>query len=175
MNYDVFEQGPAVYIPVILLSLLITVIAYSVFPLLFAIFRKKGITKKKYNIFCYCVNFGVVFIFICINGSSSGAPYLLWTSIFSVLGIKVLRTRGILITQSIEGDVESRTEEIAEKLSAEKKEPRSQAPTATDAMIKIDISKAENEPLICYCRKCGTKLTEGSIFCHHCGTRIIKE
>ena len=175
MNYDVFEQGPAVYIPVILLSLLITMIAYSALPLLFAILRKKGITKKKYNIFCYCVNFGVAFIFICINGSSSGGPYLLWTWIFSTLGIKVLRTRGILITRSIEDDVESQTEEIAEKPFAEKKEPLSQAPIPTDTMIKIDISTVTGEPLICYCRKCGTKLTKESVFCHKCGTKVVKE
>lgn len=45
-------------------------------------------------------------------------------------------------------------------------------PTAT---IKIDISAVEDEPIIYYCRKCGTKLEEDSLFCHKCGTKVVKE
>lgn len=43
------------------------------------------------------------------------------------------------------------------------------------ASIKIDISAVENEPLMHYCRKCGTKLAEESLFCHKCGTKAMKE
>ena len=31
MSYELFQQGPAVYIPIILLSLVITVVAYGTF------------------------------------------------------------------------------------------------------------------------------------------------
>lgn len=36
MSYELFRQGPAAYIPVLLLSLIITVIAYGAFPFIFA-------------------------------------------------------------------------------------------------------------------------------------------
>ena len=97
MTYELFNQGPAAYIPIILVSLLITLVAYGAFPLVFARMRKKTITKKKYNLFCYCVNFLVMVLFVAVNGnSSSGAPYLLWTWVFSMSGIKTLKIRGVL-------------------------------------------------------------------------------
>ena len=68
MSYELFQQGPAVYVPIILLSLIITLGAYCAFPLIFAKFRKKIITKKKYRVLCYCVNLAVMALFIVKNG-----------------------------------------------------------------------------------------------------------
>jgi len=85
-------------IPVLILSLIITVLAYGAFPFIFARVRSTPITKKKYNRLCYIINAVVMFVFIVINGeASSGAPYLLWTWIFSSSGIKTLSSRGVLI------------------------------------------------------------------------------
>ena len=56
MSYELFQQGPAAYIPVILVSLVVTVVAYGAFPFIFARARKKVITKKKYNRLCYGFN-----------------------------------------------------------------------------------------------------------------------
>ena len=47
MSYDLFEQGPAVYIPYMLLLILLTAILYGIIPLIIAMVRKKKITKKK--------------------------------------------------------------------------------------------------------------------------------
>lgn len=97
MTYELFQQGPAAYIPIILVSLIITLVAYGAFPLIFARARKKIITKRKYNVLCYCVNFLVMVLFIAVDGeTSSGGPYLLWTWVFSTSGIKTLRSRGVL-------------------------------------------------------------------------------
>ena len=46
MDYSIFEQGPAVYIPLLLLDLLVTLVLYGAFPFLFAKLRKKTIEKK---------------------------------------------------------------------------------------------------------------------------------
>ena len=94
MSYELFEQGPAAYIPVILVSLVITLAAYGAFPLIFAKTRKKIITKRKYNVLCYCFNILVMILFVAINGeASSGGPYLLWTWVFSASGIKTLKNQ----------------------------------------------------------------------------------
>ena len=97
VGYDLYQQGPDVYIPVLLVSLAITILAYGAFPFIFAKIRKSPITKKKYKQFCYGINAAVMFVFLAIGGGvSNGAPYLLWTWVFSRYGIKELGQRGIM-------------------------------------------------------------------------------
>lgn len=92
-----FLEGPEVYIPIILVSLVITILAYGVYPLIFARARKTVITKKQYNRRCYGINLLVMFVFCAINGeASSGGAYLLWTWIFTSAGLKTLQNRGVL-------------------------------------------------------------------------------
>ncbi len=97
MLYELFQKGPEVYIPVMLVSLLITVLAYGAFPLIFAKKRNTLVTKKKYIRICYTVNLVVMILFIAFNGGVlNGGPYLLWTWAFSTWGIKILGSRGVM-------------------------------------------------------------------------------
>lgn len=97
MTYELFQQGPSIYIPIILLNLVVTLFSYAAFPIIFAAVRNSPITKKKYRGLCYGINAIVMLIFIIIGGdASTGAPYLLWTLVFSSLGTKILGTRGIM-------------------------------------------------------------------------------
>lgn len=145
--YELFQQGPEVYIPVLLVMLLMTLVAYAVFPLIFAWTRKKIITKTKYNLFCYGTNLLVMFFFIVINGKSSGSPYFLWTCVFSIIGTNILKRRQVL-----EG-YQPLTSLYQDENTVENNEIR------------------ENEP-ICICQKCGTSIPDCSVFCHKCGTKI---
>lgn len=168
MTYELFNQGPAAYIPIILVSLLITLVAYGAFPLVFARMRKKTITKKKYNLFCYCVNFLVMVLFVAVNGnSSSGAPYLLWTWVFSMSGIKTLKIRGGLEetqNKNYKNDVSTEVAEVANTTISK------------DSMIAAaEHPVSEEMPRIRFCRKCGFELIDGSEFCSRCGTAITKE
>jgi len=168
MTYELFNQGPAAYIPIILVSLLITLVAYGAFPLVFARMRKKTITKKKYNLFCYCVNFLVMVLFVAVNGnSSSGAPYLLWTWVFSMSGIKTLKIRGVLEetqNKNYKNDVSTEVAEVANTTISK------------DSMIAAaEHPVSEEIPRIRFCRKCGFELIDGSEFCSRCGTAITKE
>ena len=168
MTYELFNQGPAAYIPIILVSLLITLVAYGTFPLVFARMRKKTITKKKYNLFCYCVNFLVMVLFVAVNGnSSSGAPYLLWTWVFSMSGIRTLKVRGVLEetqNKNYKNDVSTEVAEVANTTISK------------DSMIAAaGLPVSEEMPRIRFCRKCGFELIDGSEFCSRCGTAITKE
>ena len=168
MTYELFNQGPAAYIPIILVSLLITLVAYGAFPLVFARMRKKTITKKKYNLFCYCVNFLVMVLFVAVNGnSSSGAPYLLWTWVFSMSGIKTLKIRGVLEetqNKNYKNDVSTEVAEVANTTISK------------DSMIAAaEHPVSEEMPRIRFCRKCGFELIDGSEFCSRCGTAITQE
>ena len=168
MTYELFNQGPAAYIPIILVSLLITLVAYGAFPLVFARMRKKTITKKKYNLFCYCVNFLVMVLFVAMNGnSSSGAPYLLWTWVFSMSGIKTLKIRGVLEetqNKNYKNDVSTEVAEVANTTISK------------DSMIAAaEHPVSEEMPRIRFCRTCGFELIDGSEFRSRCGTAITKE
>lgn len=96
MEYDLFQQEPGMYISLIVISLVITILAYGTFPVILSWTRKRVITKKRYNFLCYGVNFLVMILFIWANGEASGGPYLLWTWIFTRSGLKKLESRGML-------------------------------------------------------------------------------
>lgn len=149
MTYELFQQGPAVYVPILLLSLAITVVAYGAFPLIFANARKSPITKKKYRGLCYGINVAVMFLFIVINdGASNGAPYFLWTWVFSSWGTRILAGKGLLVDGKYVPSA-----------------PVS-APQQSNPVVVTD--------KVCFCRKCGERLIVRSKYCSKCGTEIIE-
>jgi hypothetical protein len=97
MSAELLNQSPEAYVPVLGASLLITAFSYALFPLLFAAIRRKTITPGKFRFFCYFINFFVMVFFIVLNGSSSGAPYILWTSVFCHLGLKKLKQKNLVL------------------------------------------------------------------------------
>jgi ribosomal protein L40E len=139
--FELFQESPALFFLVIVISLAVTLLVYGAFPVIFSKTRKTPITKKKYKGLCYGINaIGLVF-FVALNGASNGAPYLLWTWIFSNYGVKTLEAKGLL------SDILPTEEEN----------------------VNIVNSK------ICFCRKCGTSIEDGSRFCRKCGTEIKEE
>lgn len=95
--YDLFMEGPSVYIPVLAISLLITIAVYCAFPLLYAKLRRKPITARKYRVHCFLVNFLVMLVFKLVTAGSSASPYFLWTTVFTYSGVKGLRNRGMIL------------------------------------------------------------------------------
>ena len=176
MTYEIFEQGPEVFIPFIIFSLIITVVAYGAFPLLYSLLLEKNITKKKYNKLCYLINFFIMILFCIINGEvSSLAPYFLWTSIFASLGINIFKKRGFL------EDTQKNNQTKASNCHTESISKSPQIPNSNE---KTEISynhnsygngislHAEKMLQISYCRKCGNRVTGDSVFCNKCGTKI---
>ena len=166
MSYELLQQDPAVYIPVILISFLVTLVAYGAFPLIFARKRKDVISKKKYKGLCYCINGFVMLLFVAVNGASSGGPYFLWTGMFSAMGINTLKDRGVLegfhTSDCARGSTYQASPTMGSDIALE-----------TDATEPLPIP--EGLPPIRFCRKCGFELIAGSEFCSKCGTAVIKE
>lgn len=166
MSYELFEQGPAVYIPILLVSLIITMAAYGAFPLIFARTRKKIITKRKYRVLCYGVNLVLMVLLFGLNGGTSYGPYAIWTWVFSAFGIRTLRNGGLL-----EGwppdDYAKTTSQASEELDPE-------ISGETDAKTEVP-PILEEKPEIRFCRKCGFELIAGSDFCSRCGAAVVKE
>ncbi len=160
--YELFQKGPTVYVPILLIMLLITLMAYATFPLAFALMRKKIITKAKYNLFCYGINFGVMIFFILINGKSSGSPYFLWTCVFSIVGTNILKRRQVL-----EGYQPSPLlfQDEGEDLN-----------TSSYNISDGDKADESNETAqVSVCKNCGASIPNNSMFCHKCGTKVYEE
>lgn len=97
MLYEMIQKGPTVWVPFILVSLLITLVAYGIFPLVFAFTRKHPVTKKKYRRSCYIVNAVIMLFFIIGNKSTNSYPYLLWTEVFVQMGLKMLQKKSFIV------------------------------------------------------------------------------
>lgn len=137
--FELFQESPALFFLVIVISLVVTLLVYGAFPVIFSKTRKTPITKKKYKGLCYGINaIGFVF-FVALNGASNGAPYLLWTWIFSNYGIKTLTARGLL------SDTAKNIEKVSE--SADKILFCRKCGTSLDEYSR-------------FCRKCGTEIKE---------------
>ena len=137
--FELFQESPALFFLVIVISLVVTLLVYGAFPVIFSKTRKTPITKKKYKGLCYGINaIGLVF-FVALNGASNGAPYLLWTWIFSNYGIKTLTARGLL------SDTAKNIEKVSE--SADKILFCRKCGTSLDEDSR-------------FCRKCGTEIKE---------------
>lgn len=178
MSYELFQQGPAVYLSVILLSLIITILAYGAFPFIFAKTRKAPITKKKYRRLCYGINVAVMFMFIVINGgASNGGPYFLWTWIFSHYGTKILSARGIMTDGDYLPDDPNRLTEC--KSCGYRDENFFNACPKCGKYAKQYVYLSDELTVdtdkICFCRKCGEELIDSSKFCRKCGTEIVEE
>ena len=166
MSFETFQQGPAVYIPILLVSLLITLVAYGAFPLIFARVRKASITRKKYTLLCFGFNFLIMILFLVLNGGSSGAPYFLWTGVFSVTGLRTLESRGVLA--GAQSDNQQKTAPAGTVKVRE-------TPAFGETLEEEDRLFPEGNPQIRFCRKCGFELFEDSKFCSRCGAEIAEE
>ena len=151
MDYELMQQNPGAYFALLLVSFIITLAAYSAFPLIYAKNRKKVIKKGKYKFQCYLFNFFVWMAFAVINGSaSSGGAYILWTWVFSKSGLNKLEERKVL-----EGSQSEQMPSIKSEQQASPAQP-------------VVISQPR------FCRKCGNKLIENSRFCSKCGTSVVE-
>ena len=140
--FELYQENPALLFLVLIISLVVTLLVYGAFPVIFAKTRKTPITKKKYKCLCYGINFiGLVF-FVALNGVSNGAPYILWTWIFSNYGIKTLETKGLLNVVSTDNKEYIDVPKNKEAISFCRK-----------CGAKLDIDSR-------FCRKCGTEIKE---------------
>ena len=191
MSIELFQKGPAVYLPILIISLLITMIAYGAFPIIFAITRKKTITKRKYFLFCYGFNFFIWILFQIVNGGTfSVVPYYLWTRIFSARGLNSLEEHGILegyqysevnITEDDATDsVECCDEAMPERESSFDEDIIEDSTTVltidceeptleqSDAQEKIEVKKRTKKKEK-FCKHCGNVLNGKNTHCTSCG------
>lgn len=166
----------------ILLSLLITIIIYSV-PIIiyrYGIAKKpieKGRAKKITIIYAVIAFIAMSALIFMINGSgAAGGAIMLW----SWINYKVL-TGGK--TQKNENSEEF--EAISDTVTyVEPVERMTEPPVHSDRILINTMSAPieESQPSetdeslddIVFCYKCGTKLSKSNQFCHKCGTKIVK-
>ena len=138
--FELFQESPALFFLVLIISLVVTLLAYGAFPIIFAKVRKTPITKKKYKWLCYGINFIGIILFAALDGGASGGPYILWTWIFSNYGLKTLEAKGLLFDVTL---IEEKTIEVAENKVC----------FCRKCGTHLDVDSR-------FCRKCGTEIKE---------------
>lgn len=162
--YELLQLGPSAYVPALLASIVLTLLVYSAFPLAFAGARKKIISKRKYYVICFGVNFLVMMLLALLNGeASSGSPYLLWTWVFADVGIRKLKGRAVL--KGFQPCDPPPPEELNGAGPEEEPENRRGE----------EMPEEESGFHARVCRGCGFELIEDSAFCSHCGTPVMEE
>lgn len=160
MTLELFEQGPGVYIPVLVLSLLVTLIAYGAYPLLYARLKKKPISRTKYKLKCWFFNVLPMLAFFLLSDRTPAGPYLLWTSIFCHSGLNTLESRNLLIDPdapvlSAETDMEYTGEYQQSAVSV--------SPPAKP-------KKAKSR----FCKLCGSPIDPATKKCTGCGKQYFR-
>ena len=130
-----------------MICLVLVALLYGAFPLIFAAARRSPVSKKKYKGLCYCINVAATPLALMVTATPTfGAAYILSTWLFSALGLKILKARGLLEDKGAREQSFSHTAEAA-----------------------ADEQANERTPI--FCSKCGAKLRSGR-FCGACGAQI---
>ena len=152
-----------------IIKLIIGAALYAAFPILYAKFLKKPVTKKQYTTVCSIV--AIVVYFFCNNMETDlwvrfGAiAAIVITTVACIFGIKTLTARGLLKTegqavqptaaQEEEGFNTEETEEETAEAEAEKPAGDPFAPASKGT-----------------CSQCGAPLRGGESVCEYCGSKI---
>lgn len=166
MTIELFEQGPGVYIPYLLISLLITLVAYGSYPLLYAKFQNEPITAMKYRWICFFANLIPMIIFFFLSRTSSGWPYVLWTTVFSSVGKQILERKKLLKDSDSPEHVTSSEPPAGTTLEYTGKfqQPADFVPAPAKSM------KTKNR----FCKLCGSSIEPSTKKCTGCGKQYFR-
>ena len=175
---EMFEQGPQVFIPAMLISLALTLLAYGSFPLILAKARKAPISVKKYKRYCYGFNAIVMVVLGFLGGGAiSIGPYFLWTWIFSNSGVKILEEKGLAFgfdtRTSEEPPVETIEILFCRKCGAKLIEGAKFCRECGTEVIGNSIEVVNKYKNLELCKKCGADITNDVDACHVCGERKV--
>ena len=153
----------------ILGSLIITAIAYMAVPMIMMASNGGKFPKKKANKIALINSLvvGVLFLIITISLEAtagwSAAPAILYYGInFAIISEKSTKEKN-----------NSENNEIQPSQKENFNETRPVTQTDKSANTQpIAKPKVEQTQRINFCRKCGNKLIDGSVFCNKCGTKI---
>lgn len=113
-------------IVIIIFSALVTMLLYSIFPLLFALIRKQQITTGKYRLLCYVINATIPLMSTVLRLRTTGEirlnliPYFLYNELAIWIGSSILKSKKVIVEEPIKAKKMPETQtEIAS--SAEKR------------------------------------------------------
>ena len=175
----------------LIMDFIFTVFFYLLVPVIFCI-RNKPMSKKQINRVIW-INAAIIwFVFriiaIAVDGESgTGAAVFLW----SWVGKKIME-RVLLIkdeadkTKKVEQNNDSKGKELTTSTTPEGvthicfsdandiSERKSGMTYSRDIVLQSNATTADVKKAY-YCRKCGNKLHDDSVYCDQCGTQVICE
>ena len=171
-----YQEDQETFSLILIVSLLLTMLAYGIYPLLLARCRRKPITSKRYTLFCFLFNFLVMLIFVVLDGASSGAPYFLWTSVFSFLGKKILSGRNVLIdSDADENETEAPTSDVADPAPAPVSNVElAHAKESAPAPVPVASPSKPKKQKAIFCKYCGQLIDQDTKKCTGCGKQYFR-
>jgi len=137
----------------LLIDLAITVAFYCALPIIIARTKKQATTKKKYRWSCFLSNIVVWLVFVVLTGgNSSGGAYMLWTWVFSNVGLGILGKRNLLSDSTVTSSISKNEKTI---LIGENDEDT--AALASKNFFKCSSCGAYYPILHTVCERCGAK------------------
>ena len=147
---------------------LVAFILYIIIPLLFALFRRKPITRTKYFTWCFVLNF-VLFIIDAVTARNISTImyfiFFLFTLAGCTLGTAILKKKKCLIIKEPNADSKNRrtTHDYT----------YTQAPEAK-ASLKVN-NQLNPRPYKKMCPYCNEPLYDNAKFCQNCGRPLQEE
>ena len=166
----------------LLLSLVLTVIAYMAFPLIRLLINHGKFEKKRAKKIALwnSIVVGAFFCILTISGDSgstwNAAPAFLYYWINSAILTDKNATNDAKVDVNVKNASLNQEFVRPPQISNIDETPKTYGSyniSGNDIALKKETT--DEKPKIQFCRKCGNKLSHDSIFCNKCGTRIIDE
>ena len=163
------------------LNLILTIAAYMAFPLIRLLINQGKFEKKRAKKIALwnSIIVGAFFCFLTFSGNSGST----WSAAPAVLYYWI----NCAILTDKKASTESKPKDSIENTSANQEATLSPQISNVDEISKTDGTydidgsdialkqeSVEEQLKIQFCRKCGNKLAEDSIFCNKCGTKIVE-
>ena len=109
---------------------------------------------------------------------------MLWTTVFSAVGVRILSQRGMLLVEDVpttspvvsvedsKTSAENNTIENAKMTPGNENLPVKIFEQDTQSIRTIDENSAPSHSIL-FCRKCGAKIPTDSVFCQKCGEKVV--
>ncbi len=166
----------------LLLSLILTIIAYMAFPLIRLLINHGKFEKKRAKKIALwnSIVVGAFFCILTVSGDSgstwNAAPAFLYYWINCAILTDKNATNATTPNMNVKTASSNQEFVRPPQVSNIGETPKTYGTyniNGSDVALKKET--AEEQPKIQFCRKCGNKLAHDSIFCNKCGTRIITD
>ena len=164
------------------LSLILTIVAYMAFPLIRLLINHGRFEKKRAKKIALwnSIVVGAFFCILTVSGDSGSTWNAAPAFLYYWINCAVLTDKNATSEpkQKVNAENISSNQAVTHppQISTVGETPRTYGTyNISGSDITLKPEQSVEQPRIQFCRKCGNKLADASIFCNKCGTRVITD